>query len=449
MIYKKTKLIFFTILFLAFFGLAKSSEAACSWNGNTGAAASTSRTDVAACITDAQSRSGDVTINIPAGSSSAWSSAISVNIGNGGKLSILGAGVNSTTINHTSDTLFSVAVNGGAQFFELGNIKTMSSSTSGGGAIVSISGTRENRPKFRIHNCEFNHAPYRVLSALKVYGLYDHNTDNDTQNQVIIVQGGMSDADQDASFIGDIGIGTANAVFAEDNTSNSTSYHQVAFLENEYGGRAVVRNNTVYDRGINTHGYHDLEGSNTRGSVFTELYDNYFECKTEVCSHGWTTIRGGAFYIWNNTVVEHSGKEWSMWLDGRGINIHYYGLCRKRCGTTADGSGECLTYPCSDQPGYYGTVPAPMYIWNNTFPANFFNFYNVGCDDGINCATTPSSAQQCSGGSDLQRCFIREGRDYFLSAPSNYTPYAYPHPLTLSGSGDTTPPSAPSGLSVR
>src|SRR3990172_11382451 len=79
--------------------------AACSWNGNTGTAASTSSTEVAACVTDAQGKSGDVVINIPAGNSSTWTSAINVNIGNGGKLSILGAGVGSTTINHTLATL--------------------------------------------------------------------------------------------------------------------------------------------------------------------------------------------------------------------------------------------------------------------------------------------------------------------------------------------------------
>ena len=159
---KKSRFIFiFAIIFSGLFGLAKSSQAACSWNGNIGTAASTSRTDCAACITDAQSKTGNVTIKIPAGSSSTWSSSISVGIGNGGRLSILGAGA-STIINHTSATLFSVTINGGSQFFELGNIKTVSSSRSSGGALVSITGTRENRAKFRIHHCEFDHAPYRV-----------------------------------------------------------------------------------------------------------------------------------------------------------------------------------------------------------------------------------------------------------------------------------------------
>ena len=37
------------------------------------------------------------------------------------------------------------------------------------------------------------------------------------------------------------------------------SLSPLAFVENEFGGRVVIRHNKVYDRGINTHGYHDVD----------------------------------------------------------------------------------------------------------------------------------------------------------------------------------------------
>jgi len=67
----------------------------------------------------------------------------------------------------------------------------------------------------------------------------------------------------------------------------------------------------------------------------------------------------------------------------------------------------------------------PTYVWNNTLNGSPFRV-------------------------DSQNPWrMQEGRDFFNSAMPGYTPYTYPHPLTLAGGGDTTPPLAPRNLRTK
>jgi len=76
----------------------------------------------------------------------------------------------------------------------------------------------------------------------------------------------------------------------------------------------------------------------------------------------------------------------------------------------------------------------PIYFWNNTL---------VTCAaDGTGCGTPKTFAAALVDFGDN----FKLGVDYFNSAKPGYSPYTYPHPLALSS--DTTPPSAPSGLSI-
>ena len=69
--------------------------AACSWNGNTGTAASCTTTEIDYCVSDASSKTGEIAINLPS-CSTTWSSGLTINMTSGfvsvTKLTIMGAG---------------------------------------------------------------------------------------------------------------------------------------------------------------------------------------------------------------------------------------------------------------------------------------------------------------------------------------------------------------------
>ena len=78
--------------------------------------------------------------------------------------------------------------------------------------------------------------------------------------------------------------------------------------------------------------------------------------------------------------------------------------------------------------------PYGIHIWNNIYQNNTYD--SIYKEQNTQC--------------------IRQDKEYFLRAPqvgdpliSNYTKFTYPHPLTLGDSSDTTPPSAPTGLTVE
>jgi len=101
-------------------------------------------------------------------------------------------------------------------------------------------------------------------------------------------------------------------------------------------------------------------------------------------------------------------------------------------------------WPARDQPGrgkdasawtgyYTNAAPVqasePIYIWGNTgFAMPIVNLNDQG---------QPQSAQ-----------LMQEGRDYILSAHTNYTALAYPHPL-LSQAGGGVPGTRPGGLVIK
>lgn len=250
------------------------------------------------------------------------------------------------------------------------------------------------------------------------------------------------------------GYGLKAGYFFGKKNSSLYPYIELSYLlDATNGSRIVVRHNSMYKRGIMTHGYHDSAIS-YRGPLSFELYSNTFECPGENCTHGWVTDRGGTWIVTNNTVTANNGGSWG-WNNTWGLVFEYYHLCRNRCNSSVNhwaGDVSCMAYPCPDQPGRVGTTYAPAYIWNNVFPtADFVSTYSsFPCDDAINIESSPLSTGNCNDGIDVEAGYIRENRDYFLSAHPSWTPYIYPHPLRQETAViDTAPPKKPSGFRIR
>jgi VCBS repeat-containing protein len=200
----------------------------------------------------------------------------------------------------------------------------------------------------------------------------------------------------DGTWASSAGLGTANAVFIEDNTFINCKHS----VSSNNGSHIVVRYNLIqYDingqQALDTHG--GYWGSDCGTRAF-EFYNNTIELPDVAGSERAICIRGGEGVIFNNTT--------------RGYD--YAVLFRVEDGQTT------TSYPLPYQ-------PKKVYVWNNTSTGQ-----NVGYSN-VNNTTT----------------YIKQNRDWFASAMSGYTPYQYPHPL-VSGSASapaTNQPPAASGNS--
>jgi hypothetical protein len=199
------------------------------------------------------------------------------------------------------------------------------------------------------------------------------------------------------------------------------------------GGIGIIAHNHLYHWGtsssdINTeyrpHGAHMMNYRSTDGP------GGSYSIWTERCDSGGTARRGclGPGAIYSDSYCADDAD--------CGGTAGQYTMCEYLDDKSGDGKG----YPCRDQIGR-GTSQAlkPFLFWGNTIKF-------------ASSSAVPLQVNVLYGASDIVL-----NRDYCINdttMPSScngitttYTPYTYPHPLR--GGADTTPPSAPSGLSVE
>jgi hypothetical protein len=178
-----------------------------------------------------------------------------------------------------------------------------------------------------------------------------------------------------------LALGTAQNVFIEDNTftRNKTA------VDGNNGGRYVFRHNQVVDMRENAAsiGVHGVS-SWPRGFRQYEIYENTLTLT--IARFLGIGITGGDGVVFNNQLH-------SLYTNKLYVNDP---VC----------SG---TYPLQDQ------IRA-LYFWNNTVIAG---------------GTLTTAANDCSA-------FVQLNRDYFFSVLGGYTPYTYPHPLTITATGGPT-----------
>ncbi len=380
--------------------------------------ASCSRSDVQSAVNSAND--GD-TVNIPAGDCT-WTSYVAV----AHEITIKGAGVGNTIIHR-----FGFMVNHGVDNFRITGFTfdgdgASSSSNWGGTSQAAIKlgqsyGDTGNKD-FRIDHNRFE--DYRepgssqgtgVLTIIIwgfSYGVIDHNDFYDCRGEVISYQ-----ADGAPAFSRP-GIGgyTNGAVFVEDNSfrlSSNDYGDALNAVDGNSGARFVIRHNTVTDSATSMwydpweiHGHCFGGNRYGEGGYSMEIYDNTYTSSyaSTGIQKNFAVPRGGTGVIYSNTVTG------SFTYDIRLINYRsfqdctYGGLCEENEG-----------YPCLEQ---IGASQGDYYIWDNTRNGNPFNVYINDWGD--------------------QREHIQLNRDYWRSAPpGGYTPYPYPHPLTMGGGATT------------
>jgi hypothetical protein len=191
--------------------------------------------------------------------------------------------------------------------------------------------------------------------------------------------------------------------------------------------RIVVRHNTILNTQMLHHGTTSLQGGRQ-----SEFYNNAFQYRpatfgdvfTAVNLNRYLWLRAGTTRISDNTIEDITSGTW-------GSKVEFVFMAES---LTRGGAG-C---PCQSEANYPGChwsgqgangssqVTDPVRIYGNTGTWNW--------------GTSDHTGFGCSGGSTANVFLVN--RDIFLSAPTGYTKYPYPHPLTLSGPA----PGPPSGL---
>jgi hypothetical protein len=314
------------------------SYAACSWNGNIGTAASLTTTEVGYCITDAGTKTGEVTINLPAGTQT-WASTVTVNMTSGfanvTALNIIGNGTIPTGTNKGSaentivnssglGSAFTI-VGSSAKKIRIANIK-FTGSYSGYNGVIYITGTSKPSTDggFRIDHNNFNttiaSGGPRVIKVYGyTYGVIDHNNYYSPQMANTIWEGDGIGANK--SWNRAISVGTQDAVYLEDNIAvNTGTYINRMFCDGENGARIVVRYNDITNMYL---GGHDATTS-YRGIVQYEAYNNTirladidFTDSGHYDADPRAFLRGGTQIFYNNTFLEtedgspHTGYMWT------------------------------------------------------------------------------------------------------------------------------------------
>jgi len=447
--------------------------AACSWDGNTGTAASCTTTEIGYCVSDASSKTGEIVINLPS-CSTTWSSILSVNMTSGfanvTKLSIIGAGTpgirSATTSGGTTINLSGVyvAYNGAlTKKFRISNI-TWGGTTAQNHGVVDINGTSKysSGGGWRIDHMTANLAGTNNNARLarvwsRTYGVIDSNT-HIGFSQIVNV-GETSDNLGNDSWERPQSWGTSDAVYLENNYSVNTDTGLGGMVADIIdGGRVVHRFNYYRNHYI---GGHDAS-TNNRGNFSHEAYNNQMERLSGDVGNDFMDIRGGSAIVYNNTMKatislwglpirlsnyrSGSGTPGGLWSNlcnsstaAKGCFGSGVAYSDSTCTTDADCggiSGSCQYldnksgsgrgYPCRDQIGRGTSQTAyPSLYWNNTLQigagsVNYVYPTNDGAGD------VPSH--------------IQNNRDYCYSdatMPSScggiattYTAYTCPHPLT-------------------
>ncbi len=306
---------------------------------------------------------------------------------------------------------------------------------------MRLAGSTNN---FRIHHCDFIFGGgHGIFIWGAIYGVIDHCYFYNAGNSCIDIYNGgrgnetWGDLNNYLDGLNPDGVwplGDSHAVYIEDCEFYGDAYKKTAAVDGSNGARYVFRHNYMESYG-NSYPFVDAHGNyeQDRSNYSAEIYDNEFVSRYSV--YYGLYIRGGTGVIFNNTF---SGLVISL-----PINFTDYRSFYTKAQFAQQYPGGHVLYPnwtdladevgvnhCPDltqpQNDYCDNVyPAPdqvynFYVWNN-----FMNGVEL-LDRGI--TNDPFFVRRNKG---LDYYHIQRDRDFFLGEMPGYTPYTYPHPLTI------------------
>jgi len=361
------KKIIFTLVCFLF--MTASAYASCSWVGNTGTVQSPyDATEFASCVTGAATKTGEVTIELPAQvvtksdiNMSAWTTHT--------KLIVKGQGSSSTTL---QGGLWTITGNSAIEV----EIYGMKITTSGGGRSITLNGCQDT---VLIHD-----NIVKPLDGTSTVGIvyFENNSscyhangvvyNNTFYNTGVHTRGNISSTNRNVNL--------SNLWAQSPDWGNppstgfdptSASYKGVIYVEGNifysninglamdhgYAGRNVFRFNTLIGTpptANQAHYFedHSLENVNDiRGSQFREIYKNYIDNQGPGTLWFWLTLSSGTGPVWGNKLKGYYGdNNVDMFVHRLATAAGILGKCDGTHTGTVDGSGTG-DYPCRDQIG--------------------------------------------------------------------------------------------------
>jgi hypothetical protein len=454
------------------------------------------RASVASCVTSAASGS---TVNVTSGSAS-WSSSITIH---NKSLNIIGGNGGTTTINISNGFFVLTRGVGGQNQSRISNFTVNQTGTS---PTFHVNSDQGRTPQgWRFDHITRNNSSSTILDFFwgwggiiandGMEGLIDNNTIN---NGRIEYYGEPVQTGGRFRWSEPLNLGTANAVYVEDNSFVVTSPSgggQVNQIDGNLGSRIVVRFNTFTNGRVEQH---SVQSDNTRAVRMWQFYNNTFTSNPADRVYRFFFIRGGTGLIFHNTtdgnasvdginfdnIRSHqadvvAGMVWgfcdgSSFVDGNSSGGEGY-LCRDQIGASTDASLWDYSNPAPVQQKFAAYMwrniesGAEMsFVWNCVGTAtqctrqqtkhivlnrNVFGYsasFNgtVGVGEG-SLANRPSTCSVGVGywatdqGEWNSRNPGADGQLYTCTATNTwsltYTPYAYPHPLQSSAGGAKGP----------
>ena len=294
---------------------------------------------------------------------------------------------------------------------------------------VVISGNCKN---FRVDHCKFLNMDQMMTITGDTYGLVDHCQFHALQKKGGLAQTIYCQGPGKVAFTSPLTMGTAEAVYFEDNEAHFSPEVVNATGNNPWivpynGARVVIRHNKIINSQLEI--YRVRPGA--YGCQSAEIYDNTFSADglKMFRPQGFIFIAGGVAMVFNNTVT---GTTYNC----RTIEVSHersfrafgeFDLCdgtNPIDGNQIPAGQKGAGYPCFGQPGRATDAdgdgvfePSPCYAWNNTLNGAKLNMTLRHWAD-------PEQAER-------QAEHVKEGRDFFNEAPKPdyYKPYTYPHPL--------------------
>lgn len=411
---RKQKIILFVFVMAGFLSIAGTCNAAII------NITSCSDSVVQAAINDAAT--GD-TVVIPFGQCT-WNTGLI--IPDDKKITLKGQGYNNTIITHNVKAI--MMNKSGSRITGIGFVMPT------GIATIEVRGIN-----WRIDHCQFTNPTSSKSVGINAngtnvtispVGLVDHCIFN---NCKVLINGMGNFNTQNSQWASNLGLGTSDAIYIEDCTFNYDGRGNC--VDTNRAGKYVFRYNTVIDSEVMTH---SLQAANERGTRKWEIYNNNFIGTGKIWAPFF--VRGGTGVIFNNTVSGQWTQK-NIILDNvrscsfsADENIALSGRCDGNHAADGNAAGKS-GYWCRDQIGrstdewlwtsekpYPPQALEPAYFWNNK--------YSDGSDIGVllhGCAESQAHIQQ--------------NRDWYLNTPKpGYTPYTYPHPLTMTTRTDPLPP---------
>lgn len=293
---------------------------------------------------------------------------------------------------------------------------------------VVINGDCKN---FRVDHCKFLNMDRMITISGDTYGLIDHCSFYALRKKGGLAQTIYCMGPGKVNFTRPLTLGTAKAVYFEDNEALFSPEVVEATGNNPWivpyeGARVVIRHNKI----VNT----QLEIYRVRpgalGCQSSEIYDNAFSAGGAKAGRpqGFIFISGGVSIVFNNSVTGTSYNCHTIEISHeRSFRpIGEFGICdgtNPIDGNQVPAGRKGAGYPAFGQPGRATDAdgdgvfePSPCYAWNNTLNGA-----------KLNLTLRRWGPKETA----LQAEHVKEGRDFFNEAPKPeyYKPYVYPHPF--------------------